>query len=187
MAEQATNRVMAEIEAKFIVRKPEQVEDALRALADAGFAIAYRGETNHTDRYFDTAEWSVLDAGWACRIRRRNADATLTLKSLHGPDGSVFVRDEVSQPIPGLVTPPSAPAGPAKQQLDEIIAGKPVVELFELSCQRAVYLVKEDDPESVLIELDIDRTRIEAEKATEKATGILEFTELELELKSGGT
>ena len=178
---------MAEIEAKFIVRKPEQVEDALRALADAGFTIADRGETNHTDRYFDTADWSALCAGWACRIRRRDEKATLTLKSLHGPSGSVFVRDEVSQSIPGLMTPPSAPPGPAKQQLDEIIAGKPVVELFESSCQRTVYLVKKNDPESVLIELDIDRTRIEAEKTTEKATGILEFTELELELKSGRT
>lgn len=177
---------MAEIEAKFIVRRPEQIEDALRALGDAGFAITDRGETTHTDRYFDTADWSVLGAGWACRIRRRNKDATLTLKSLHGPDGNVFVRDEVSQAMPELLTPPSAPPGAAKQQLDEIIDGKPVVELFVSSCQRTVYLVEKTDPEPVLIELDIDRTRIEAEKATEKATGTLEFTELEIELKSGG-
>ena len=44
---------MTEIEAKFIVRRPEQVDEALKVLSAHGFEILERGETTHVDRYFE--------------------------------------------------------------------------------------------------------------------------------------
>ncbi len=178
---------MTEIEAKFIVRRPEQIDDAMRALSARGCKILERDETNHVDRYFDTPDWSVLSAGWACRTRQRDADTTLTLKSLHGGDSNVFMRDEISQPLeaPEASPPFGVTEGPVKQRLDAMIDGRPLIELFRTSCRRTIYDIQTADVNPVVIEMDIDRTRIEAEKTTEKATGTLEFTELELELQSG--
>jgi inorganic triphosphatase YgiF len=65
---------MTEIEAKFIVRRPEQVDEALKVLSAHGFEILERGETTHVDRYFDTEDWSILAADWACRVRRRDGE-----------------------------------------------------------------------------------------------------------------
>ena len=53
---------MHEIEAKFIIRRPEQVGAALRVLESSGFAISPRGTTKHADVYYDTEDWSVLAA-----------------------------------------------------------------------------------------------------------------------------
>lgn len=178
---------MTEIEAKFIIRRPEQVEEALRFLAANGFTIAPQGATTHADRYYDTEDWSILAAGWACRIRQRQGHETLTLKSLHGTNGTILARSEISQD--GKAQEKKAPLsfsdGPVKQQLDSILEDKPVVELFRVTSRRTVFDLERPDPAPLRIEIDLDECRIEAEKSTDKATGTLEFTELELEAKSG--
>ena len=178
---------MTEIEAKFIIRRPEQVDDVLRVLADNGFSAEERGSATHVDCYFDTEDWSILAANWACRVRRRNGERKLTLKSLHGPDGHVFAREEISQPATSDRDEPpfSLPPGPVRERLGNKIADKPVVELFRVTSERTVYAVTGAGLRPVEVELDLDRSRIDAEKKTEKATGILEFSELELELVSG--
>jgi inorganic triphosphatase YgiF len=180
---------MREIEAKFIIRRPEQVAKALRVLSANGFSVKDCGTKLHVDRYFDTEDWSILAAAWACRIRRRNGEAKLTLKSLHGPDGSVFVREEISQPIPDEDPELSfsLPLGHVRDELAGNVGNMPVAELFRVTSERTVYEIARTGPEPVQIELDLDRSRIEAEKRTEKAAGILNFTELELELVSGDT
>lgn len=178
---------MTEIEAKFIIRRPEQVDGVMRAFSAAGFDIAERGTATHVDRYVDTEDWAILRAGWACRIRRRGDDAVVTLKSLQGPDGSVFAREEISQPLPAetggqaLALPP----GPVQARLAAIVDNSPFAELFLVTSERTVYEAARSGIDTPRIELDLDRTRIDAEKRTEKATGVLEFTELELELLSG--
>jgi triphosphatase len=178
---------MAEIEAKFIIRRPEQVAAVLRALSANRFSVEDHGMTAHVDRYFDTEDWSILAAGWACRVRRRNGGATLTLKSLQGPDRNIFIREEVSQSITDedAELSLSLPPGPVRDRLVEFIDDKPVMELFRLASERTVYVIASAGLQGVQVELDLDRSRIEAEKRTEKATGVLEFTELELELLSG--
>ncbi|MDH3865304.1 MAG: CYTH domain-containing protein, partial [Gammaproteobacteria bacterium] len=180
---------MREIEAKFIIRRPEQVAEALRVLSANGFSVKDCGTKIHVDRYFDTEDWSILAAAWACRVRRRNGEAKLTLKSLHGPDGSVFVREEISQPVPDedAELSFSLPLGQVRDELTGIVGNMPVAELFRVTSERTVYEIARTGPEPVQIEIDLDRSRIEAEKRTVKATGILDFTELELELVSGDT
>ncbi|HSN51157.1 MAG TPA: CHAD domain-containing protein [Woeseiaceae bacterium] len=183
---------MHEIEAKFIVRRPGQIDRALCVLEANGFAIAPRGAARHADAYYDTVDWSLLTAGWACRVRRHHGHAEVTLKSLDDADGTVLVRSEISQPLKGHVEPAPLciPAGPVREKLDGILGDKPLVELFRVSARRTVYdleetAVRKTGATSLRLELDVDECRIEAEKATEKATGVLEFTELELESKTG--
>lgn len=178
---------MHEIEAKFIIRRPEQVDKALGALAANGFTVSPQGAEEHADVYYDTPDWSVLAAGWACRVRRRPGRGEVTLKSLDDADAAVLVRSEISQALTGHHQPGplSLPDGPVREKLEGILGDKPLVELFRVSARRTVYDLEKTGAKSLRIEVDVDECRIEAERATEKATGILEFTELELESKSG--
>lgn len=178
---------MTEIEAKFIIRRPEQIDAALRVLAAGGFGISPQGESTHIDRYYDTANWSLLAAGWACRIRRRHGHEKVTLKSLHGADRNVHVRSEISQDCDGSDSkvPLSLAAGPVREKLDGILGDRPVAQLFCVTTRRTVFELERPGPRPMHIELDLDECRIDAEKNTEKATGVLQFTELELESRSG--
>ena len=178
---------MTEIEAKFIIRRPEQGDAALRVLAASGFAISPHGESTHIDRYYDTENWSLLAAGWACRIRRRHGHEKVTLKSLQAADRNVHVRSEISQDNERheSTAPLSLAAGPVREKLDVILGDRPVVQLFCVTTRRSVFELERPGPRPMHIELDLDECRIEAEKATAKATGVLVFTELELESRSG--
>lgn len=178
---------MTEIEAKFVIRRPEQIDEALRVLSANGFKISEHGASTHVDQYFDTQDWSILGAGWACRVRHRHGEDTLTLKSLQEGDGNVFVRAEISQRTKahGMRHRLHLANGPVKDELDNILDGTPVEELFLVTSRRTVYELDRPEAPLVRIELDLDESRIEADKRTEKATGVLTFTELELELMSG--
>jgi CHAD domain-containing protein len=182
---------MHEIEAKFIVRRPEQIDRALRVLEANGFAVSPRGVTEHADIYYDTADWSVLVAGWACRVRRHRGHGKVTLKSLDDADAAVLVRSEISQALKGqhAPAPRCLPEGPVREKLEGMLGDKPLVELFRVSARRTVYDLEKSGAKPgakpLCLELDVDECRIEAEKTTEKATGVLEFTELELESRTG--
>jgi CHAD domain-containing protein/adenylate cyclase class IV len=178
---------MNEIEAKFVIRRPEQIDTALRVLSANGFRVSEHGASTHVDQYFDTQDWSILAAGWACRVRHRKGNDKLTLKSLYGGDGNVFVRAEISQPAKAhRKTARLYPgAGPVKEELDAILKDTPAEELFHVTSRRTVYELEKPEAGPVLIELDLDESRIEADKTTDKASGVLDFTELELELKAG--
>ena len=180
---------MTEIEAKFIIRRPEQLQEALRVLSAHGYTVAEQGASQHVDCYYDTQDWSIVAAGWACRLRHRDDADTLTLKSLHGADtdSNVFVRAEINQrTTPREITSPlRLPRGPVRDELDDILDGMDAEELFRVSSRRTIYELEKSSPSPVRLELDLDETRIEADKRTEKASGRLDFTELELELKSG--
>ena len=183
----AAGLAMTEIEAKFIIRRPEQIGEALRVLSGNGFTISNEGVSTHVDQYFDTPDWSILEAGWACRVRHRLGDDKVTLKSLHGGNGNVFVRAEISQAT-GIHTNDAQlhpGSGPVTEALGDILDGAPAEELFRITSRRTVYDLGKPGSPPVHIELDLDESRIEAETRTEKATGVLNFTELEIELKSG--
>jgi CHAD domain-containing protein/uncharacterized protein YjbK len=178
---------MTEIEAKFIIRRPEQIDEALEVLSANGFKISKRGASTHVDRYFDTADWSILAAGWACRVRHREGDNKLTLKSLDGSNGNLFLRSEISQATGshGNEARLNPDSGPVKDELEDILDGAAAEELFRVTSRRTTYELEKAQAPAVRIELDLDESRIEADKHTEKATGVLNFTELELELQSG--
>ena len=182
----ARSRATAEIEAKFLIRRPEQVGLVLAALAELGYDIAEHPARRHVDIYFDTRDWAILHEGWAFRYRRDDDSGTLTLKSLGGAKGSLFIRDEIEQVLPKQAVTLSGrlPDGPVREYLLPVVANRRRRELFTAETSRKVYLANGNDG-STCIELDLDSTRIVASPAPTKAPGTLEFAELELELKAG--
>jgi len=178
---------VAEIEAKFLIRQPEQFEQVLAALSELGYGVSERATETHIDRYFDTSEWSILRAGWTYRCRERRGHQKLTLKSLGSKRGAVFTRDEIEQPLPDRLPPRIGllPPGPVQKRLAEIVNGMRWQELFCVQSRRTVFAVTAPDNEATRLELDLDRAHISATKATPKASGRLDFTELEVELKTG--
>ena len=157
-----------ETEAKFLVWRPEQIDRVLSKLGEQGYALTERGTATHLDRYFDTRDWSVLRAGWACRSRTRNGDSRLMLKSMGEQVGSVFHREEIEQPQAGEV-------------LADLTKGEECSELFTVESRRTVYEVSVPGKRDCTLEIDLDRSCIQAEKHYHKALGRIEFMELEFE------
>ena len=178
---------MAEIEAKFLIRRPEQVEQALATLKDLGFISTEVTTKTHIDTYFDTSDFAILRAGWTYRCRRSGGRSTLNLKACGTQRGDVFVREEVDQPLAGDASPGSneLPPGPVQERLDSIVNGKRKRKLFSVMSQRRIYAVSRPGERPVRLELDLDQTRIKAPKKKKQAPGTFEFTELELEHESG--
>ncbi len=178
---------MAEIEAKFLLRRPDQLDDVLALLDSRGYEVEPAGTSTHVDRYFDTEDWAILRAGWTYRCRSRGQKEKLTLKSLDAGDQNVFVREEIEQPLPE--SEPSRkgklPKGPVQALLKDIAGSARREQLFRVESQRSVYHVGTPGERSARVELDFDQTTIDAEKRSKKAPGHMEFTELELELESG--
>ena len=157
-----------ETEAKFLVWRPEHIDRVLRKLGEQGYELTERGTATHLDRYFDTRDWSVLRAGWACRSRTRNGSSRLMLKSMGEQVGSVFHREEIEQPEAGEV-------------LGELTKGEECSELFTVESRRTVYDVSVPGKRDCNLEIDLDKACIQAEKHYHKALGRIEFTELEFE------
>jgi len=174
---------MTEIEAKFIVRRPAQLEETLRVVAQHGYRLRSRGARTHVDTYFDTDDWSILRGGWTCRRRCADGRDELTLKSLGRADGSLFLRDEIGLALaaPQVTDVGSLPAGPARDRLLELAGNRTLVALFSVSTRRDVYDLTPPGAEAPCVEMDIDEARIDAPRRSEKASGVLGFTELELE------
>jgi CHAD domain-containing protein/adenylate cyclase class IV len=180
---------MAEVEAKFLIRSNEQVNQVLATLDDLGYLKAERETATHVDTYFDTPDFDTLRAGWTYRCRQRGGRNTLTLKSCGTHDGQVFVREEIEQALPDeyLSLIYRLPPGPVQKYLDSIIDTRRNRKLFRVESERRVFAVTSPGREPSQIELDLDRTRITAATAKDKAPGSFEFMELELELESGNT
>ncbi len=178
---------MAEIEAKFLVRRPDQVDEVLAILNELGFISTEVETKTHIDTYFDTSDFAILRAGWTYRCRQSGDRSTLNLKSCGSQHGDVFVREEVDQPLPRTVSPGSnaLPPGPVQKRIDSIVDGKRKRKLFSVMSRRRVYAVSRTGNSPVRIELDLDRTRITASKKMQQAPGTFRFVELELEHEAG--
>lgn len=178
---------MTEVEAKFLLRSNEQVEQALATLEELGY-LKSEGETvSHVDTYFDTSEFDIFRAGWTYRCRQRGGQSTLNLKARGRRDGRVFVRDEIRQPLSSDAVSAlhDLPPGPVRNYLDSIVDSRRNRKLFCVASQRRVFTVTSPGRNPSQIELDVDRTKITADKAKDSAPGSFEFMELELELTSG--
>ena len=179
---------MPEIEAKFLVQRPKQLQCVLRALEDLGFSVERGSTESLEDSYFDTSDWVILRAGWAYRCRRTGAHETLGLKAIGGGDGPVFERDEIEQPLPSTPrTDGRLPAGPVSARLRKIINGHRSHEIFKVRSRRTLYEVSRRHDNPVTLELALDHSEIVAseESASDEPSHSLAFTELELELEEG--
>lgn len=177
---------MREVEAKFLIQKPDQFDRVLDTLDALGYRVTAGPTDLLDDRYFDTADWSILRAGWCYRRRIREGSEKLTLKEFAPGQGPVFVRKEIEQemPAPAPQRRYRLPPGPVQERLQEIDGGRKR-ELFRVRSRRRIYEAEAPDDDATRIEIGLDRTRIRARKPGGSPPGTMEFTELELELRSG--
>lgn len=178
---------MPEIEAKFLLQAPEQLDQVLVTCRALGFAVTPGATDLIVDRYFDTPNWDIFHAGWAYRCRERGRSQTLSLKAVGEGErqGAVFVRAELEQHLPASRRPNGVlPEGPVAERLGNMINGDRRQELFRIRNRRTTYDVVAADKSATTIELAFDRTQI---LATEDDASGMAFLELELELKTGSS
>jgi inorganic triphosphatase YgiF len=166
-----------EVEAKFRA----DGEDPLRRLESAArLGEAELGEARsieEVDRYLDTWRGALEVARWACRLRRRGDRVIVSLKgpAEAGSGGWLHRRPELEGPATGALDPRRWPASPARDLVDALRAGDPLVERLTLRQVRVERAVRAAG--RAVGVLTLDRVRIEHGG---RAVGDLHVVELEL-------
>ena len=122
------------------------------------FRVRAGNEQEQRDEYWDTADWHVWRAGFACRVRRRGGLNELTLKALAGGEGHLRRRVEVSEPLAGgsLAAAVAEPAGEASRLLRTLAGRHPLKPVAALTTLRtALSLAGREGP---LGEIALDHT-----------------------------
>ena len=165
-----------EIELKLDVRAEDRasLEVALKALPGV---VRRRAAQRLTTAYFDTPDHALEAAGASLRIRRKGSGRIQTIKS--GPHGAgLFDRSEIERRIrsdtPSLTDD-------ERNRLGAVLGGDPpadeaLVQVFATAVRRVLFDAARGDS---TIEIAIDEASIEADGR------VVDFVELELELKSG--
>jgi inorganic triphosphatase YgiF len=118
-----------EVEARFRVTDPAAVahlSDIPRlGAAELGPPTAFE----ETDAYLDTADGVLAAARWACRLRQRNGVAIVSLKGPpeSGTGGWLHRRPELEGPATPEPDPEGWPPSEARELLDRLRAGRPLV------------------------------------------------------------
>ena len=176
--------MMAEVEAKFLIENPAQIARLIENLRASGLDVQPLSPVEVVDRYLDTPDWQVFQAGWTYRWRDAGGCRKVGLKSATLTERSVQKREEVEQQVaefPG--NSDRVPTGQVAQRLNAVRPAK-LHELFKVHNHRRLFSVR--SAQGVLIELAIDHAAITATVPPKKgAPGRLEFEELEIELKEG--
>jgi inorganic triphosphatase YgiF len=115
---------------------------ALAALGDAKrLGPALLGATvvnDETDRYLDTPDRRLSAAAWACRLRTRRVEGVArTFVSLKGPAepavAEMHRRPEIEAEAPDDPDPAAWPPSAARELVDRLRAGRPLVEVVGLA------------------------------------------------------
>jgi inorganic triphosphatase YgiF len=142
-------------------------------LAELGPAI----EVDELDRYLDTADGHLAAAGWACRLRSRQAWTRLSLKgpAQHLAGAALHSRPELEGPAGEGQSPAEWPPSPARQRLLELAGVAPLVERLVLRQRRNERMVNIDGTR--VATLSLDRVQVE-HQGVERGS----FLAVELEL-----
>lgn len=128
--------------------------------------------------YFDTADFSLQQAGIAYRLRHEGEVWVATLKSDHGSSGALFSREELNRTVTGPEPAVDYFAGtPLGERLASLVGGRSMQILFSTKFERTTLLLRAG--EASLAEMAMDRGMIWG-----GSTGV-PISELELELKEG--
>jgi len=90
------------------------------------------------DRYLDTADGRLASARWACRLRERGDRVIVSLKgpARHEPAATLHLRPELEGPANPSLDPADWPPSPARELLDTLRGGEPLVERLRLAQDR---------------------------------------------------
>ena len=175
---------MREIEAKFLA--PGDLGRLIPVLSELGYRARALDPQEIVDRYRDTADWDISQAGWAYRWRKVNGEQIVALKQLGSERAVVWIRVEFEQRVPDRKGDDRLlPAGPVTDRLGRVVGRKPTRELFEVRNRRLRYGLTRCDGSAVCIELAVDHVEIRGRRRTRRAPGRLRFREIEFELRDG--
>lgn len=166
-----------EVEARFGGAGPEPLA-VLATTASLGTASLGPATTSaEVDVYLDTAEGALGAARWACRLRARDSRVALSLKGPPDPGtgGWLHRRPEVEGPATEDRDPAAWPPSAAREALERLTGGAPLVEQFILRQQRVERPVTLG-PQRIGT-LSLDTVDVEHEAVT---IGRLHVVELEL-------
>ena len=124
-----------EIELKFSF----QDADALRAWFDGAFTPRPGDRWRMleiTDRYFDTADLALKEAGLGARLRTVGSATTLTVKQTIDVGDGLHRRLELEAPATRDLEPGTWPESEARARLMDLIAGKRLIERFVIGQER---------------------------------------------------
>ena len=134
------------------------------------------------DRYLDTIGLRLAADGWACRLRTRDGTTSLSLKGPpgHAAGAVLHRRPEMNGPATPELSPDAWQPSEARDLLDAMSGGDPLVERFTLVQTRTERGVLIDEIRAGT--LSLDRVRV-FEEGVE--LGLLRIVELELDPAAG--
>jgi CHAD domain-containing protein len=172
---------VTEVELKYRVTDPATGERLLAAdqlgglQATGGRARAIQLE----DRYVDTREGALAQAGFAVRLRQSGAETIVTVKSLAATegDGGAVEREELEGPADRVASAADWPASDARALVLEHAGDAPLVERVTIRQLRHRRLLRAGDTR---VELSLDEVDV-----VSRGRIVRSFTELEAELVKG--
>lgn len=127
-----------EVELKLIADGPRALDRLAEADRLGPARLGPADTVDELDRYLDTPDGRFATARWACRLRTRGARTIVSLKGpadAVGEDG-LHRRPEVEGTATIEPDPESWPASAARDLVDELRAGQPLVERLALAQRR---------------------------------------------------
>jgi CHAD domain-containing protein len=172
---------VTEVELKYRVNDPATGERLLAADQLGGLqATGGRARTVQLeDRYVDTRDGALAQAGFAVRLRQRGAETIVTVKSLAATervDGAVE-REELEGPADRVAAASEWPASDARALVLEHAGDAPLVERVTIRQLRHQRLLRAGNSR---VELSLDEVDV-----VSRGRIVRSFTELEAELVKG--
>ncbi len=173
----AVESIAMEIEAKFAITTATAAEQLKTVASIDTFQIAPGKTIRVRDTYLDTRDRRLLAAGYACRQRKQADHWLITLKQIRSVEGAIHAREELEITLPQDTPPAEWSDSPARERVLSLSGGASLQKLFELQQTRVQRDVLNNG--EVIAEWSVDEVRARVGKA------ILQFAELEIELKGG--
>jgi inorganic triphosphatase YgiF len=126
----------------------------------AGLRIEPLPPQSLRDAYLDTADWKVLRAGFALRVRREGTHAEATLKSLKSARTDRAERREITEILPVGVAGPERAEGPVGTWLRRTLGSAVLRPLFIAHTHRERFAVRQGLAAGQLGEIALDETEL---------------------------
>ena len=166
-----------EVELKFQADDERPLDELARAAHLGPAQLGPARTVEETDRYLDTLDLRLSAVWWACRVRTRAGHTVVSLKgpAEHAAGELIHRRPELEGPAADDLEPSQWPASAARDLLQSMSGGRPLVERFTLRQRRTERPVLMGGRRCGL--LSLDRSVVEHGG---RQVGLLRIVELEL-------
>ncbi len=166
-----------EVELKYLASGPAVLERLATAPHLGPAALGPPRTVAETDSYLDTPDRRLSTARWACRLRAREGTVRISLKGPPEPGGggALHRRPELEAPAGAGRDPTAWPRSEARDLLDALRGGQPLVERLRLRQTRTERAVNVEGELVGTLTLDVVEVA-----AGDRGGGTLHVVELEL-------